>query len=182
MNRVKSELRDIVGKGKAFDLIVCTAGGWAGGDASSEDFAASLDSMWKVNVQSAAFSAYAACHFLKPGGMITLVGAAAALGPTPGMVAYGVAKAATHHLLSSLSDKDGGLPADCSANALLPSVIDNAQNRAAMPDGDFSTWVKPEDIAIELRTWAEDSSLRPKHGSLVEMTTVKHKTEFTTLG
>jgi hypothetical protein len=29
----------------------------------------------------------------------------------------------------------------------VPSTIDTPQNRKAMPDADFSNWVKPEDIA-----------------------------------
>ena len=32
-------------------------------------------------------------------------------------------------------------------NAVLPSTIDTAQNRAAMADADVSRWVKPESIA-----------------------------------
>jgi len=31
-------------------------------------------------------------------------------------------------------------------NALLPSIIDTAANRADMPDADFSRWVRPEQI------------------------------------
>ena len=32
-------------------------------------------------------------------------------------------------------------------NAILPSTIDTAQNRAASPDADYSDWVSPDDIA-----------------------------------
>ena len=113
--------------------------------------------------------------------MVTFIGAAAAMGPTPGMPAYGLTKAATHHLLSSLSAEDGGLPSGSSANALMPQTIDTKSNREAMPDADYSEWVKPEDIAIELRMWTEDASLRPAHGSLVAMSTKDHQTTFTPL-
>jgi NAD(P)-dependent dehydrogenase (short-subunit alcohol dehydrogenase family) len=33
------------------------------------------------------------------------------------------------------------------ANSILPSIIDTAANRRAMPDADFAKWPKPEDIA-----------------------------------
>ncbi len=32
-------------------------------------------------------------------------------------------------------------------NAVLPSVVDTAANRAAQPTADYSTWVRPEQIA-----------------------------------
>jgi NAD(P)-dependent dehydrogenase (short-subunit alcohol dehydrogenase family) len=39
--------------------------------------------------------------------------------------------------------KDRGI----TVNAILPSAIDTAANRADMPDTDFSRWVQPEQIA-----------------------------------
>jgi NAD(P)-dependent dehydrogenase (short-subunit alcohol dehydrogenase family) len=33
------------------------------------------------------------------------------------------------------------------ANSVLPSIIDTAANRDAMPKADFSKWPEPEDIA-----------------------------------
>jgi NAD(P)-dependent dehydrogenase (short-subunit alcohol dehydrogenase family) len=39
--------------------------------------------------------------------------------------------------------KDRGV----TVNAVLPSIIDTAPNRADMPNADFSRWVKPEQIA-----------------------------------
>ena len=32
-------------------------------------------------------------------------------------------------------------------NAVLPSIIDTAANRASMPDADFAKWVRPEELA-----------------------------------
>jgi NAD(P)-dependent dehydrogenase (short-subunit alcohol dehydrogenase family) len=32
-------------------------------------------------------------------------------------------------------------------NSVLPSIIDTATNRRAMPNGDFAAWPKPEEIA-----------------------------------
>ena len=38
-------------------------------------------------------------------------------------------------------------PRHVRANAILPSTIDTPANRRSMPDADFDTWVKPEEIA-----------------------------------
>jgi dihydropteridine reductase len=80
-----------------FHAVVHAAGGWAGSDAGSDDFPASLQAMWEVNVQSAALAAHAGGRFLEPGGMLTLTGAAAAFTPggTPGMSKF-LPKPANH--------------------------------------------------------------------------------------
>jgi len=37
--------------------------------------------------------------------------------------------------------------ANVTVNAVMPSIIDTAPNRADMPDADFETWVKPSALA-----------------------------------
>jgi dihydropteridine reductase len=77
------------------------------------------------------------------GGLLVLTGAKPALGPTPGtalshtcmlcvyvcrltddccagMIGYGMAKAAVHQLVSSLSQQNSGLPADTTVLGILP--------------------------------------------------------------
>jgi NAD(P)-dependent dehydrogenase (short-subunit alcohol dehydrogenase family) len=43
---------------------------------------------------------------------------------------------------------------DVRINAILPSTIDTPANRSSMPDADFDTWVKPEEIAASSRSCA----------------------------
>lgn len=83
--------------------VVCTAGGWTGGGVGDAGLAASTDAMLRVCLQPAIDAARLAGDFLEPQGTVVLTGAAAALGPTPGMLGYGMAKAATHHLVRSLA-------------------------------------------------------------------------------
>jgi dihydropteridine reductase len=71
---------------------------------------------------------------------VVLTGAGAALSPTPDMVAYGVTKTATHFLTKSMA-QDPAL-AGVTSLAILPTTIDTAPNRAAMPHADFSDWTK----------------------------------------
>ena len=62
--------------------------------------------MFRVCVEPAVDAARIASTFLAPQSTLILTGAAAALGPTPGMLGYGIAKAATHHLVKSLAVLD----------------------------------------------------------------------------
>ena len=158
-----------------FEAVICAAGGWAGGDISSDEFPASLELLWRLNIQSAATSTHLAAKFLSPGGMLTLTGAEVVReGGTSFMPAYGMSKAATHHLVQSASQ--GYLPENCTVNAVLPVTIDTPTNRTGMPDADFSSWTKPEDIAEEIESWVNGN--RPTNGALVSIHTQNGKSSF----
>ena len=43
-------------------------------------------------------------------------------------------------------------------NCIMPGTIDTPQNRAAVPNGDFSKWVAPEAIADVITFLASDAS------------------------
>lgn len=103
--------------------------------------------MWRQSVWSSLIAASVAAQYLKEGGVLTLTGAKAALGETPGMIGYGMAKAAVHHLTKSLAAKDGGLPEGAIAVAILPVTLDTPMNRKWMPKADFSTWTPLEFLA-----------------------------------
>lgn len=61
------------------------------------------------------------------------------------MSAYAASKAAVLNLTYSLARELA--PDGITVNAIVPSVIDTAANRAAMPDADRTTWLAPEEIA-----------------------------------
>lgn len=109
-NDVDKVAEKLTNSNASLDVVVCAAGGWAGGDIKSKDILAGVDKMYKFNIQSAVACSHLASHYLKEGGLLVLTGAAAATGPTPGMIAYGITKSATHHLIASLSES--GLPKD----------------------------------------------------------------------
>lgn len=125
--------------GEKLDAIICVAGGWAGGNAQ-QDLAKNADLMWKQSVWSSCISAALAAKYLKEGGVLTLTGAKPALEGTPGMIGYGMAKAAVHQLTKSLSGNDSGLPKNALVACILPITLDTPMNRKCMPDADFSTW------------------------------------------
>jgi NAD(P)-dependent dehydrogenase (short-subunit alcohol dehydrogenase family) len=65
-----------------------------------------------------------------------------------GMVAYTASKAAVAALTVALSEevaKEGIL-----VNAVAPSIMDTAANRAAMPKADYKAWPKVEEVAATI--------------------------------
>mmetsp|Transcript_45588 Transcript_45588/g.114722 ORF Transcript_45588/g.114722 Transcript_45588/m.114722 type:complete len:234 (-) Transcript_45588:1064-1765(-) len=162
---------------KKLDAVVNVAGGWAGGALKGKGVFASVDQMWRFNVQSAVAASHIACNFLKENGVVTLTGAHAALGPTPGMIGYGISKAATHQIVRSLAAEGGGLPSGARVAAVLPITLDTEMNRKGMPDADFSTWTSLQTVAECLLSWC-DGSKTPENGAMFSLVTKDNKTEY----
>ncbi|XP_044740372.1 dihydropteridine reductase [Chrysoperla carnea] len=170
ISAIKSVLND-----QKLDAVICVAGGWAGGNAS-KDLIKNSDLMWRQSVWSSLITASIAAQYLKEGGLVTLPGAKAALEGTPGMIGYGMAKAAVHQLTKSLAGDKSGLPANSLAVALLPITLDTPMNRKWMPTADTTTWTPLEFIADLFLKWSLGNE-RPENGSLLQLVTKDSKTE-----
>ncbi len=59
-------------------------------------------------------------------------------------------------LTESLADEFKA--SNINANCILPGTIDTPQNRAAIPDADFSKWVEPAALADVILFLASDAS------------------------
>ncbi len=81
------------------------------------------------------------------GGRLVNVAARPGLEPRTGagMAAYAASKAAVAALTQALGEELA--PAGIWVNAVAPSIIDTAANRAAMPTADHGKWPTPEQIA-----------------------------------
>lgn len=141
MDKVRQQLGRI-------DVLVNVAGGFRwekieGGHIETWDL------MYSMNLKTALVASSAALpHLLAsaPGSRIVSIGAGTAGKATAqGMGAYAASKMGVQKLTESLADelKDRGV----TVNAVLPGTIDTPQNRADMPDADFSHWVAPAAIA-----------------------------------
>jgi NAD(P)-dependent dehydrogenase (short-subunit alcohol dehydrogenase family) len=98
------------------------------------------------------------------GGRIVNVGSRAAVAPTAGSVAYTLAKAAVGSLTQALAAELA--PAGILVNAVLPSTIDTAANRAAMPKADHTRWPKPHEVASAI-LWLASPANTLTSGALV---------------
>jgi len=163
--------------GEKLDAVICMAGGWAGGSPASKDFIKNSDLMWRSSVWPASISASLAAQHLRDGGMVVLPGAAPAVGGTPGMAGYGMAKAAVHQLTQSLAVKGSGMPDNSLAVAILPITLDTPMNRKWMAKADKSTWTPLEFVSSLLLKWASGES-RPESGSLIKLVTKEGDTSL----
>ncbi|XP_014783539.1 dihydropteridine reductase isoform X1 [Octopus bimaculoides] len=173
---ISKKLSESLGENK-LDAILCVAGGWAGGNAGSKDFLKSADDMWKQSVWSSVIASSLAAKHLKEGGLLTLPGAAPATDGTPGMIGYGMAKAAVHQLTKSLAGDKSGLPSRAVALATLPVVLDTPNNRKWMAKADQTTWTSLDFVSELFYKWCMDKE-RPANGSLVKMVTKDGKTDL----
>jgi len=160
-------------------IVVC-AGAWEGGSAAGADFLGALARMAGANAApAAAAAALGAGGALAPGGLLVLTGAAAALdarAPPPGMLAYALAKGATHALGRALGAPGGGLPPRARAVVVAPHTLDTEANRGAMPGADASAWTRPEAVAEKIAQWVDaalagDEAALPASGAVMEVVT-----------
>ena len=105
------------------------------------------DKMFNLNLRTAVSATKAALPYLRERGRgsIVNIGAMGANKAGAGMGAYAASKAGVAKLTEALAEelKDAGI----NVNAVLPSIIDTAPNRADMPKADFSRWVQPAQLA-----------------------------------
>lgn len=141
-------VQSVLEKHKSVDAAVLTVGGFAAGkivDTSTAD----ILKQYRLNFETAYNIARPVfTQMLQQGyGRIFLVGSRPGLDAKSGkgMVAYGLAKSIIFRLAELMNDEAKGY--NVVTNVIVPSTIDTPQNRKAMPDANFDSWVKAEDIA-----------------------------------
>ena len=140
------------------DILVNIVGGYAGGPQVAETDLATWQQQFTLNATTAFLMARAAIPAMQSHGRgrIINVSSRVAKSAPAGLGAYAVSKAALITLTEVLANetRNDGI----TVNAILPSVIDTAANRASMPDADFAVWVRPEQIGAVVRFLAADES------------------------
>jgi NAD(P)-dependent dehydrogenase (short-subunit alcohol dehydrogenase family) len=113
--------------------------------------------MYAINLLTALNASRSALPHLaaSPSARIVNVGALAALQAGAGMGPYAASKAGVHRLTEALAAEWKG---EITVNAVLPSIIDTAANRASMPKADFSKWVTPQELAVVILFLASDAA------------------------
>jgi dihydropteridine reductase len=135
-------------------------------------------------VMSSVLAAHVASKYLSSGGLLVMTGSAPCCSATPGMLPYGMAKSAIHHLVKSLADPvAGGLKENVTTLAyivicnirILPETLDTPGNRSGMPTADFSAWTPLAEVVKVIEGWIRGE--RPASGSLVKVFTEAMKTK-----
>jgi NAD(P)-dependent dehydrogenase (short-subunit alcohol dehydrogenase family) len=138
------------------DALLNIAGAFAF-EAVSEGDPKTWQRMYALNVLTALNASRAALlHLAASGaGRIINVGAIGALQAGAGMGAYAASKAGVHRLTEALAAEWKG---KITVNAVLPSTIDTAANRASMPKADFTKWVTAQELAEVMLFLASDAA------------------------
>ena len=140
------------------DILVNTVGGFRAGPPVHEESLETWDFMLSINLRTTLNTCRAVAPVLlaQGAGRIVNVAAGAGLNAPAGFAAYSASKAAVMRLTESLSAelKGNGI----GANSILPGIIDTPQNREAMPNADFATWVAPEAIGDVVLFLCSDAS------------------------
>jgi NAD(P)-dependent dehydrogenase (short-subunit alcohol dehydrogenase family) len=129
------------------DALVNTVGGYRGGKPVHEMDLADWDFLFDVNVRTTLLCSRAVIpQMLRQGrGKIVNVASRDGLQGSSGYSAYSASKSAVLRLTESMAAELKN--SNINVNCILPGTIDTPQNRKAIPNGDFSKWVKPEAIA-----------------------------------
>ncbi len=156
----------ILARFNRLDALANTVGGYAGGIPLWQLEPEVLERMLNLNLRASFALAKAVVPpmIARKSGAIVNVAAKAAWDHAAGASAYAASKAAVVALMDSLAADLLGT--GVRVNSILPSIIDTAANRSAMPKADFSKWPKPEDIAEVVLFLASDQA-RVIHGASI---------------
>ncbi len=145
---VKQYVDEIAQRYQDLNAAVLLVGGFAKGGIKETD-GMTIDKQIALNFKTSYFVARPLIDYFEQrgGGQFILIGARPALNPEAGkdLVAYALSKSLVLNLANLINAFGKGK--NISATVLVPSTIDMDANRKAMPDADFSRWVKAEDIA-----------------------------------
>jgi NAD(P)-dependent dehydrogenase (short-subunit alcohol dehydrogenase family) len=144
---VEKFVASIVAKHGRLDILVNAVGAYAGGTNLWESDPKTYDQMLQLNLKAGFVLARAIVPAMirQNRGWIVNVASKAAFDHAAGGALYAASKAGALALFDSLA-ADVKLY-NINVNSVLPSIIDTAANRKAMPGADFSKWPKPEEIA-----------------------------------
>lgn len=145
------------------------AGGFAMGPAVHETSAPDWQRMQDLNAGTLLNAVRAVTPLMLQAGAGRIVNVASLAGLKAGaqMGAYSAAKSSVIRITEAMSAelRARGINVNC----VLPSIIDTAANRAAMPDADASLWVAPDDLARVILFLCSDDA-RAVHGAAIPVT------------
>jgi NAD(P)-dependent dehydrogenase (short-subunit alcohol dehydrogenase family) len=163
---VEKFVAEIVSREGRLDILVNTVGAYTGGVNLWEVNPREYDRMMQLNLKSGFVLARSVVPQMiqQNRGWIVNIAAKAAFDHGAGASLYAASKAAALAMMDCLAAEVK--PHNINVNSVLPSIIDTAANRQAIPNADFSKWPKPEEIArVILFLCLEES--RVIHGAAI---------------
>jgi NAD(P)-dependent dehydrogenase (short-subunit alcohol dehydrogenase family) len=154
---------------RRIDVLCNIAGGFRMGPPVHETEDEDWDFLFDVNARAVLHTAKAVVPLMLQagGGKIVNVGAYAAQRGVAGMGAYVASKSAvirlTETMAAELREKN------INVNCVLPTIIDTAENRTAMPEADVRRWVAPQDLAAGI-VFLASGAARASHGAALPVT------------
>jgi NADP-dependent 3-hydroxy acid dehydrogenase YdfG len=141
-------VQDVIEEQGKIDVAVLTAGGFAMGNVESTS-TKEIYKQYQLNFETT----YNIARFIfiqmlqQNNGRIFLIGSRQGLEASKGKgaIAYTLSKSLIFRFAEILNAEAKGK--NVVTTVIVPSTIDTPQNRKSMPDADFSSWVKPSDIA-----------------------------------
>ena len=157
---VSHVVSQIIKKHKTIDAALLLVGGYAPGGLAETDGDA-FKKMMSLNFDTAYFVArpvFQQMLLQSNGGRIVFIGARPALKAKQAnrSLGYALSKSLLFKLADALND--AGSSANVTASVVVPSTIDTVVNRQAMPNADFTAWVKPEEVAEAIAQICSDAS------------------------
>lgn len=141
-------IQSVINSRESIDAAVLTVGGFAMGNIESTSTAAIMRQV-ELNFSTSYNIARPLFTYMRQqeSGRIFFVGARPGLGGREGngLVAYSLGKSLVFHLAELMNEEARGT--GVVTHVVVPSTLDTPQNRKAMPDANYKSWVKPEDIA-----------------------------------
>ncbi len=162
----KTLVNEVVKKFGRIDVLANVIGGYIAGKPVTEIDEKDWDTMMSLNLKTAfLLSKHVVSQMIKQSsGKVIHVSARPGLKGGGNDAAYVASKSGVIRLVESLSEEVK--KKRINVNCILPSIIDTEENRKAMPNADFTKWVKPEEIARVILFLASDDS-RPINGAAI---------------
>lgn len=141
-------IQNVITEYSQIDVAVLTAGGFAMNDIEHTT-TSDIYSQFRLNFETAYNIARPVfLQMIKQNsGRIFLIGSQAGLNVKngKGTTAYALSKSLIFRLAELMNAEAKGK--NVVVNVIVPNIIDTPENRASMPDADFSKWAKPSEIA-----------------------------------
>ena len=157
-NDIKKLISYISEKYGQIHILINVVGGYIGGKSILEITESEWDKMIDINLKSAFLISKNVIPVMVTNryGKLVHISSRSGIKAQGNDAAYASSKAALIRFIESVSEdvKDYNININC----VLPTIIDTEANRKAMPNADYSRWVKPEDLSNVILFLCSDDS------------------------